>query len=146
MRKLRIGFEITDNYNYQAFRNFLNALKNDPTVFNPGLTEVELFLISCDDSSAYIYNVGLNLLGLDINHVIVLSFASDKPTSITDNKIDIYFDNLQSTVLSIDTSTDAYAILVDSKQDMFNVQPKYISDFRNVLNIIEREDEEQTAC
>jgi hypothetical protein len=144
MGKLKIGFEITDNYQIEAFRQFLRKLQNTPTIFHPNLTEAELYLISNDDSSAYIYTTGNNI-GLDDDHIVVTNFVADKITAIEGRNIDIYLDNLYSTVLSIDNDTETWAILVDSRQDYYYMQPKWITEFVYTLKTL-LDGQEETSC
>lgn len=138
MSKIKIGFEITDNWNNQAFRNVIYALQDKPQTIDRRLTagDIELFLISTDDSSSYIWATGARI-GLDTNHTIASPTTTSKLQSIENNQIKIFLDNLQSTVLSIEIDSEySDGILVDSKQDYYKVNPKWYSDLVGMIGRI----------
>lgn len=135
MSKIKIGFEITDNWNNQAFRNVIYALQDKPQTIDKRLTagDIELFLISTDDSSTYIWTTGARI-GLDTNHTIASPTITSKLQFIEDNQIKIFLDNLQSTVLSIEIDSEyADGILIDAKQDYYKVNPKWYSDLVGMI-------------
>lgn len=145
MIKLRVSFEITDTWNRQDFRDLIKLLLYQPeSICGDSETQVEVFIISNDDSSATIYKVA-NVLGLDANHTIVCNFTIDKVNAISNNNIDIHFDNLQYVVNEIDTATDAEAILVTSLPDRYNVKMAYVTEFENDLRVIINE-KKAKAC
>ena len=83
---------------------FIKLLLSDSTRYN-------IFIISNDDSAAYITKVG-ETLGLPSTNVVVCNFTADKIQAIIDNNIDIHLDNLQSFTMLVEETTDAYGILV----------------------------------
>lgn len=140
MSKIKIGFEITDNWNNQAFRNVIYALQDKPQTIDRRLTagDIELFLISTDDSATYIWNTGARI-GLDTSHTIDCGPGNiyQKLQEIENNQIKIFLDNLQSTVLSIEIDSEySDGILVDSKQDYYKVNPKWYSDLVGMIGRI----------
>lgn len=130
-RSLNVSFEITDNWEVEGFRNFIKLLMSDDNY--------NVFIISNDDSAAYITKTGENL-GLPTTNVIICNFTIDKTTAITDNNIDIHFDNLQSFTLLVDETTDAYGILVTQLLNKYYLKPDYQLVFeRRVATIIKNE-------
>lgn len=137
MSKIKIGFEITDLWSNGAFRDVILALQNNPQNLDERLTagDIELFLISTDDSSEYIWRTGA-IIGLNTDHVIACATTTTKLAKIEEHKVQIFLDDLQSTVLSIDTQSEyADGILVDNKQAYTTINPKWYAD---MLGIIKR--------
>lgn len=136
MSKIKIGFEVTDNWDIQAFRDVVYALINTPEKLNSKLKagDVEVFIVSTDDSSPYIWRIA-QILGLDSAHTFNPGSTSLKLTRIDTEKIQIFLDNLQSTVMLIDElSVYADGILVDYKQDTYNVNPKWYQQLQERIN------------
>lgn len=115
-KQLNISWEITDNWEIEGFRNFIKMLMSDDNY--------NVFIISNDDSAAYISKIGVNL-GLPTTNVIICNFTADKTQAIIDNNIDIHFDNLQSFVLLVDETTNANGILVTHLLNKYYVRPDY---------------------
>lgn len=134
MDKIRIGFECTDTWNRDDFRNFIKQLLKEDDKY-------EVFLISNDDTTAYIMHIGQSI-GIPEGNIIIVNFTVDKIEAIQNYAIDIYFDNLQYVVEQVETTTSTYAILVDSIPDKYNVKTRYYSKFERVLEEIQRQDEE----
>jgi hypothetical protein len=126
-KQLNISFEITDNWDIEGFRNFIKMLMSDD-LYN-------IFIISNDDSSANITAVG-NKLGLPQNQIIICNFTNDKINNISNNNIDIHFDNLQSIILLVDETTNAHGILVTPNLNKFYLVPDYIITFDNIVKRI----------
>lgn len=133
MNKYKISFEVSDNYNNGGFRNFVKYLLSD--------SKYEVFIISNDDSSTYI-NAIAQVLNIPTDHVKICNFSDDKLNQISVNDIDIHFDNLQSFVILVDNTTNAYGILVSSAENKFNSEPQYMTDFNQILKQIDRDNEE----
>ena len=127
MSKINIGFEITDNFDTQGFRNFIKLLMSNDAY--------DVFLISTDNDSAYITKTGENL-GLPTSNVIICNFVTDKINAITTNKISIFLDNLQSTIILIDTETDAEGILVNPNLNRYYLTPDYVLVFERLIKQI----------
>jgi hypothetical protein len=127
MSKINIGFEITDNFDTQGFRNFIKLIMSNDTY--------DVFLISTDNDSAYITKTGENL-GLPTSNVITCNFVSDKIDAINDKKIDIFLDNLQSTTILIDTDTNAQGILVNPNLNRYYLEPDYVLVFDRLISEI----------
>ena len=128
MNKKKVSFEITDNWNIESFRNFIKLLLSDDENY-------EVFIISNDDSSAEIVTVGNNL-GLPNSNVIICNFTNDKIQAITDNNIDIHLDNLQSFVMLVDETTDAYGILVTPNLNKFYLESDFVIVFNRLVKQI----------
>ena len=128
MNKIKVSIEITDNYNIESFRNFIKLLLSDDENY-------EVFIISNDDSSAEIVTVGNNL-GLPNSNVIICNFTNDKIQAITDNNIDIHLDNLQSFVMLVDETTDAYGILVTPNLNKFYLESDFVIVFNRLVKQI----------
>lgn len=112
-----------------GFRNFIKALLSEEDLY-------EVFIISNDDDSSLITTIG-ETLGLNSSHVIITNFEQDKVQAIIDNNIDIHFDNLQSTVLLIDETTDySYGVLVTTNLNKFYLEPDYILVFERYKRTI----------
>lgn len=136
MSKIKVGFEITDSWNIEAFRNIIYTLKNKPQDMNSKLKagDIELFLISTDDSSFYIWAVR-DVIGIPTDHAFNPGSVALKLARIETEKIDIFLDNLQNTVMQIDElSVTADGILVDYKMDGFNLNPKWYQQLQEKIN------------
>jgi hypothetical protein len=125
MTKLKISFEITDNWDIEGFRNFIKMLLSEDANY-------EVYIISNDDSAINITTVGTNL-GLDQSNIIICNFTQDKVNAIDNNNIDIHFDNLQSFILLVDELTEAYGILVTPNLNKFYLTPDYVVTFNNLV-------------
>jgi len=128
MRKLKVSFEITDNYDIEGFRNFINDVIEDTEKY-------EVYIISNDDNSVLMDRIGTNL-GLDSFHIIHCNFVQDKITAMTTYSIDIHFDNLQSVILLVDETTDAYGVLVNPNLNRFYVMPDFVITFNSLVTRI----------
>lgn len=127
-KEIRISFEIEDSWSVDSFRNFIKLLLSDDK-FN-------IFIISNNDISSHITNVGNNL-GLPAENIVICNFTDDKIQAIIDKKIDIHFDNLQSSVLLVDETTEAYGVLVTRNLNKFYLKEDYIIVFERLLKQIE---------
>lgn len=125
---IKVSFEITDNWNLTDFRNYIKYLLSLEDKF-------EVFIISNDDSSTYINAVGQSL-SMDSDNVVICNFTDDKVSAITDNQIDIHFDNLQSFVMLVDETTDAYGVLVTKNLNKFYLKSDYVITFENLVERI----------
>lgn len=123
--QINISFEIEDSYNIKGFRNFIKLLLSDD--------KYNVFIISNDDSSFEIQNTG-NELGLPSSNIIICNFTNDKIQAITNNKIQIHFDNLQSVILLVDETTEAYGIMVTKNLNKYYLKPDYVITFERLLN------------
>lgn len=126
-RSINVSFEITDNWEIDGFRNYIKFLMSND--------DYNVFIISNDDSTAYINSIA-EQLGLPSSNVIVCNFTDDKTQAIIDNRIDIHFDNLQSFILLVDETTDAYGILVSQNLNKFYMQPDYAITFDRLVRRI----------
>lgn len=135
MSKIKIGFEITDMWNKQDYRDVIMAFQNNPEQIDARLTagDVELFLISMDDSSAYIWRTGA-YIGLDTDHTIVVSTDAQKLAKIEEKKVQIYLDNDNTIVMAVDENSEyADGILVDSKRDYYTINAKWYSQLVGIV-------------
>src|ERR1017187_6257635 len=136
--KLKIGFEITDSWDREEFRQLIKIiLFNFPTLCKNNITipDIELFIISNDDSSAYIYKVA-TILGLnDGYHTQIVAFRQDKVNMCTTLGIDIFFDTDSLTTVLLE-STTTEAVLVRSIADSHHVTMKYVTEFEDILRTI----------
>jgi hypothetical protein len=123
-KSLNVSFEITDNWEIEGFRNFIKLLMSD--------NNYNIFIVSNDDSAAYITKTGTNL-GLPTTNVIICNFTDDKLQAIIDNKIDIHFDNLQSFTLLVEETTNAYGILVTRLLNKYYLRPDYQIVFERII-------------
>lgn len=124
--KYRISFEITDNWNLDGFRNFIKVLLSDEKTF-------DVYIISNDDSAAYITQVATNL-NIDTNHTIITNFQDDKLQKVKDYNIDVHLDNLQSfTLLVNELTTSTEGILVTKNLNKYYLKPDYIIVFDRLL-------------
>ena len=136
MSKMKIGLEITDLWNIGAYRDVIFAMQDRPEMLDKRLVagDIELFVISTNDSSIYVWNVGAKI-GLETDHIIVSPTEASKIASIETNKIDIFLDSYNPTVMTIDVESEyADGILVDSKQDYYRVNPKWYSELVDKIN------------
>lgn len=133
-RRIKVSFEVTDNWSRGDFREFIKAL----LILNE---QYELFIISNNNSTDYIRSVG-QILGLDTNHTLVEGFTQDKLNAVVSNNIDIHLDNLLSTTTLVDETTDAYGIFVNELPNRYLMEPSYVVEFGRV---VERINEENTG-
>lgn len=136
MSKIKIGFEVSDNWDIQAFRDVIYSLINTPQEINPKLKagDVELFIVSTHDSTFYIQKVGL-VAGIPTDHVFNPGSTALKLTRIDTEQIQIFLDNLQNVVMQIDElSQYADGILVDYKQDTYHINPKWYQQLQEKIN------------
>lgn len=134
--KIKVSFEVTDNYNKADFRAWIKYLLSLEDMY-------EVFIISNDNSSAYINRIAIEL-NIDTAHTIVTNFSIDKIQAIIDNHIDIHLDNLQSFIILVDSSTEAYGVLVDNHLSRYYVKSQYILDFEIAQKLVERNKNGQT--
>lgn len=145
MTKIKISFEVSDTWDRDEFRRLIKLILFDPmTVCEGSNNDFELYIISNDDSTAYIQNIG-NILGFDSQHIIVTNFRQDKVNAIQANGIDIHFDSDQLTIAMIE-ELDTEGVLVRSITDGFNVRMKYITEFYNILKNVISAKEENKSC
>lgn len=144
MSKIKVSFEINDNYNRQEFRDFVKKLSTNDPCLNCIDYEVELYIITSNTDQNYVYTVAKQY-NIDTIHIAMLPNLADKIQFIKDNNIEITFENSQEIVNSINNQTDAFSILVDSTIDFYLMGFKYISKFNNVLKIIENEKKEKNC-
>jgi NADH/NAD ratio-sensing transcriptional regulator Rex len=130
-KRIKVSFEITDNYDIAGFRNFVRALLSDEETF-------DVYIISNDDSSTAIATIGA-ALNLDSDHIVICNFEGDKVTAVTSNSIDIHLDNLQSTVLLVEETTEAYGILVNPNINRATMQPDYVTVFDRRVHQIRKD-------
>lgn len=137
--------EVTDTWNRDEFRQLIKLILFNPTsVCNTPTQDFELFIISNNDSTAYIQSIGLTL-GLDSAHIIVVAFRQDKVDAVEDNAIDVHFDSDQLTIDMVE-ALDTQAVLVRSLQDGFNMRMKYITEFHNILKNVISEEKQAPEC
>ncbi len=133
MSKIKVSFEITDNWEIDSFRRFIKLLLSDDEKY-------EVFIISNDDTAAKIISIG-NSLGLLSSEIIICNFTADKIQAIIDNKIDIHLDNLQSFTLLVDETTDAHGILVGPNLNRFYLESDFIIVFNRIVKEINKGEE-----
>lgn len=144
MDKIKIAFEINDNYNRQEFRDFIKLLSTNEPCASCKEYNVELFIITNNINQDFVFTVAKQY-NIDTNHIAMLSNLVDRIQFIQDNNIEITFENSQEIVNSINNQTEAFSILVDSTIDFYLMGFKYISKFNNVLKIIENEKKEKNC-
>lgn len=130
MSKIKVSFEITDNWNRVDFRGWIKYLLSLEE-------DYEVYIISNDDSAQYITRVSTDL-GIDAAHTKICNFTDDKLQAVVDNGIDIHFDNLESFIVLVDT-TNAYGILVRGNLNRYALKSQYVLDFENTVTLIKRE-------
>lgn len=130
MDKIKIGFEITDSWNKADFREFIQLVVKN--------TNYDVYIISNNDTSAYILSVGAQL-DLPSNRVIITNFTADTVQAIVDNGIQIYFHNIQMTVLVIQETTDCEAILVNDLPNRYQSKTTWYVNFERVIKQIEED-------
>ena len=142
--KIKIGFEITDTWTRQEFRELLKLIIYTPeAVCSTPDTDFELYLISTD-SSSYISLVAKtinawfpDIVVLDSNHIVTCQFVEDKVQACINNNIDVYFDADNRTVVNIEVETpNTWSILVRTEADRYKAKQKYATEFQNVLKTI----------
>ncbi len=131
MEVIRISWEPEDSWNIDGFRYFIKLLLSDDTKY-------EVFIISLSEDESLVNSIGTSL-GLDEDHIIVCATNEEKTDAIDDNDIQIHLDNLQSFVLLVEETTEAYGILVNPNLNRFYLQPDYIVVFDRIVKRIENE-------
>jgi len=144
MDKIKIAFEINDSYNRQEFRDFIKLLSTNEPCELCKKYNAELYIITTNTDQNFVFAVAKQY-NIDSAHIFMVTNIADKIATIIDNKIEIMFDNNQPDVNSVNASTDAFSILVDSTIDFYLMGFKYIKKFDNVLKIIENEKKEKTC-
>lgn len=136
MDKIRISFELTDSWNREEFRQLIRIMMFNPIVYckRPD-TQIELFIISNNDSSAYVYKIATQLGLNDGTHTILVNFRQDKVNAIVANNIDIHFDEDSLTITMLEP-TLTNGILVRSITDPYHVTMKYVVEFQDILKTI----------
>lgn len=133
--KINISFEVTDNWAKGEFRELIKELLKYLDRYN-------VYIISNDDSSAYIQSVSafLKVAAPDWNknddHTIVVGFTNDKIAAINQYKIDIHLENLLYVATQIEEETEAYAVYVNELPNRYNVKPAYIVELERVVENI----------
>lgn len=120
-RKIKVSFEVTDNWNRGDFKKLIKDIVDDSDSF-------ELYIISNDNSSMYIQTIG-QIIGLPDDKVVIVSFRQDKIDAISNLGINIHLDNLLDVVTLVDETTDAFGILVNSIPKKYYTLPGYIVEF-----------------
>lgn len=141
MNKIKISFEINENYNRQEFRDFIKKLSNNDPCLDCKEYEVELYILTSNTDQNYVYTIA-KLYNIDGSHIAMLPNIVDRIQFIKDNNIEITFENNQEDVNQINSQTTAFGLLVDSTIDFYLMGFKYISKFNNVLKILSREKKE----
>lgn len=126
MNKIKVGFEVTDNWKNGGFREFIQSLMKLPEKY-------EVYIISNDDISAYVVSVG-DILMIPNSRVFIVNFTQDKIDKIVALGIDIYLENLKYVADQIENTTDCYGIYVNELPNKYRVQPQYIVDFERLVN------------
>lgn len=119
MAKLKIAFDPDGPWVYESFREVMKSLMWDTENY-------ELFMITMSTETAINDSIALTL-GMDTANVFqgILDEA-DVVTQLDDSGINIYLTpDMEMFTLVNDDSVDTIAILVDSKQDIYNIQPKW---------------------
>lgn len=147
--KIKISFEITDNWQLGDFRSVIKMLQTNPAEYNPYVDEFEMYIISTNTDTTYFNLVATNA-NIDANHRFQVMTVDDKLQKIRDEQIQIHLDNLNPTVVKVENETDAWGILVDSKRNYYNVEPLYNKYIRDRVWAILREegiiDDNGKAC
>lgn len=125
MVKIKVGFEVTDNWSNGGFREFITSIFKDD--------RYELYIISNDDNSAYITSVGV-ALGLPTTQVFIVNFTQDKLDKIDLIGIQIYLENLKYVADQIENTTGSYGIYVNELPNKYQVQPAYVVSFDRLVN------------
>lgn len=137
--KIKISFEITDNWQLGDFRSVIKVLQTNPAEYNPYVEEFEIYIISTNIDNTY-FNSVATAANIDANHRFQVLTVDDKLQAIRDNQIQIHLDNLNPTVIRVENETDAWGILVDFKRDYYNVEPLYSRYIRDRVWAILREE------
>lgn len=127
-RIINISFEITDNWTKGEFRELIKDLMKYPDRYN-------VYIISNDDSTAYIQSVG-TVLKMAADHILIVGFTNDKINAINQYDIDIHLENLLYVATEIEESTDAYSVFVNELPNKFDVKPSYIVELERVVDRI----------
>ena len=134
MNRIRVAFEVTDNWKNGGFREFIQSLLKDE--------KYEVFIISNDDISSYILSIGESL-GIPEGKVFIVNFTKDKIETIENLSIDIYLENLKYVADEIENTTECFGIYVDELPNQYYVQPKYIVAFERIAAELNRENCEE---
>jgi len=127
MERLRISFDPDGPWVYKSYRDVLQAMMWEEAKY-------ELYLITKDDTGEPLEiaaQLGINpanvFYGIIDNDAIVVQ--------LNDSKIKIYLTPIMEVfTLTNETSVDTVAILVDSKQDIYNIQPKWFQQLKFWVN------------
>ena len=136
MERLRIGFDTDGPWVYKSYRYVLQAMMWEEAKY-------ELYLITKDATNSPLEiaaQLGINpanvFYGIADNDAIVVQ--------LNDSKIKIYLTPIMEVfTLTNETSVDTVAILVDSKQDIYNIQPKWFQQLKFWVNRLYSGQEEE---
>lgn len=137
MSKIKIGFEVTDNYKNGGFREFIQSLLKDE--------RFEVYIISNNDITSYVLSIGESLQ-IPEGRIFIVNFTNDKIETIQNLGINIYLENLKYVADQIENTTDCYAVYIDQLPNTYYVKPKYIVEFERVLEEINRDNCEKATC
>jgi hypothetical protein len=125
MTKLKVSFDPEVVWNQESYREVLQSIMWEPEMY-------DLYLITkTSDNAPIVAQLGMNpanvFEGLPDNAAIV--------TQLDLLKIAIHLSpTMVQCVLINETSVDTVAILVDSKQDIYNIQPKWFQQLKFWVN------------
>ena len=139
MEKIKVSIELTDNWNREEFRQLVYNIKNK--LYDTNNVEYELWIITTNDTSSYVYAVA-EQLNVPQDRVILCLTDSTKVGQIITNK-DVHFDNKETIVQAVTLNGSIWGILVDRKLDYYNLGFKYITDFKRFSEAILRKRQDE---
>lgn len=132
MDKLKVSFDIVDNWDKDHFRLFIEGLNKNDTI--------DLYLITLETDQD-IVNAVQAKLDLEDTRVIMVATETLKLDEIEDKSIRIHLDadyNFANTLYDV---IGRYGVYVSRMWDFFNMRMKYITSFEfRVKQIIDAQE------
>lgn len=137
MSKIKIGFDPTNSWDYDTFRKLCRELvsKTDDYI---------IYMITTENDNDVIDAI-TNYTGIDLNNVYLVSDNSQILSKIDDLGIQIFLTSDNDVEDSLGET--CYGCLVNSIQDTYRMQPRYITELNFWINTILRNtNNAQNSC
>jgi hypothetical protein len=132
MEKLKVSFDIVDNWDKDHFRLFIEGLNKNDTI--------DLYLITLETDQDIVDAVQAKL-DLNDDHVIMVATEALKLDEIEDKAIRIHLDADYTFASTLYDTIGRYGIYVSRMWDFFNMRMKYITSFEfRVKQIIDAQE------
>lgn len=130
VRKIKIGFDITNNWDYDSFRQTMKELVIEDDKYT-------LYLITTNTDTEYV-NSAVSEIGMETSNVYQVTTDSDVIDTLNTYNIDIYLTSSEEFRVSVNnTSDETVGILVNPAiQDSYKINPKWVVQMQFWINRI----------